>query len=149
MDIRIEPWPPERGRKLILVDGVKWGSVHMESHGAHGVTYHFRQDPEGSGYIRAKNTRFDVPHAVRLQSKRYRDADASTLEAALLQTVRELIEEGRMRDPAILRVEQQERASAMREAEEGRKQNEQRDYEARRGGPARGRAGPDGGRTHS
>jgi hypothetical protein len=117
MDIRIEPWPPERGRKSILVNGAKWGSVHMESHGVHGATYHFRQDPEGSGYVRAKNTRFDVPHAVRVESKRYRDANAPTLQQVLLETVSRLIKEGRLRDPAVLRAEQQERAAAMREAE--------------------------------
>ena len=35
-DIRIEPWPPSRGRRRILVDGVEWGSIHMEAHGCHG-----------------------------------------------------------------------------------------------------------------
>jgi hypothetical protein len=116
MDIRIEPWPPERGRKRILVNGVKWGSVQMESHGARGSTYHFRRDPEGSGYVPAKNTRFDVPHAVRFEPKRYRDELAPALEEVLLKTVRELIEEGRLRDPAVLTAAQQER-TAMREAE--------------------------------
>jgi hypothetical protein len=117
MDIRIEPWPPERGRKRILVDGVKWGSVHMESHGVRGAVYHFRQNPEGSGYVRAKNTRFDVLHAVRLEPKRYRDAEAPTPKGVLLKTVRELIEEGRLRDPAVLRAEQQERAGTVHEGE--------------------------------
>jgi len=120
MAIRIEPWPPERGRKRILVNGVKWGSVHMGSRGVHGVTYHFRQDPEGSGYVRAKNTRFDVLHAVRVEPERYRDENAPTLEEVLLKTVRDLIDEGRLRDPAVLRAEQQERGAGMREADDRR-----------------------------
>jgi hypothetical protein len=53
-DIRIEPWPGTdvRGRKRILVDGVKWGSIHMEGHGVHGPSYHFVQDGAGRLYRR-------------------------------------------------------------------------------------------------
>jgi hypothetical protein len=89
----------------------------MESHGVHVAAYHFRQDPEGNGYVRAKNIRFDVPHAVRLFSRSATAMQAPTLEEVLLKTVHELIEEGRLRDPAVLRAEQQERAALMRETE--------------------------------
>jgi hypothetical protein len=44
-DIRIEKYPPHRGRKRVMVDGVHWGTIEMSSHGTHGPCYGFRQEP--------------------------------------------------------------------------------------------------------
>ncbi len=34
---------PARGAKAIIVDGLQWGSIHRERHGARGSSYWFKQ----------------------------------------------------------------------------------------------------------
>jgi hypothetical protein len=130
-DIRIEPWPPTRGRKSIIVDGAKWGSVHMDTHGVHGPTYSFIQDGI-PGYLQEPSASGHFSHVigVRATSRKYRPKDEPPIESLILDKVRELIAAGRLRDPAVVKAEQQTRIDADRQRAAEIAAAEQREFEA-------------------
>jgi hypothetical protein len=44
LQIAITPDPGERGRKVIIVNGERWGTIHMQSAGANGSYWWFGQE---------------------------------------------------------------------------------------------------------
>jgi hypothetical protein len=132
-DIRIEPWPGIRGRKRILVDGVEWGSIHMESHGCHGPTYHFVQMGSNGGYLSEPSASGRSHHDISVQAtgKRRRQADEPPINQLLLYKIRELIEAGKLRDPAVVKGEQKREAEAMAARNAEIEAEERREFEAR------------------
>jgi hypothetical protein len=130
-DIRIEPWPPTRGRKSILVDGAKWGSVHMETHGVHGPTYNFVQDG-APGYIMepGANGRFHVI-SVRATNKRRRPGDEPPIEQLVFNKVHQLVAEGRLRDPVAAKADTDRRLAEAEAVRQRVAEKEQSEFEER------------------
>lgn len=107
MQITLEKYPPERGRKKIMVDGVQWGTVEMVGHGCHGPSYHFIQ--EGDTYWLSRITEGGYDQKVSVRGPRKHDLwkmetgrmPAETLEDRLLKTINELIAEGLLKHPEV------------------------------------------------
>lgn len=111
--IRIEPFPPFRGRKMILVDGEQWGSINMEQRGRHGVSYWFEQK---SKWHHGAITDPDLPkrwqgsnrlHPTikvdgdRIAERRRRgEAQIKPVEVRLLDKAVELVNRGLLKHPA-------------------------------------------------
>lgn len=115
--VAIEPFKRneyDRGSKVILVDGEKWGEYRMESHGMHGPSYH-ASDLHGPLYTGVKkfgrNKGDGIEHSfrptrekdVRRNNLYVRDDDKKkkfipTDEQLRLHAI-ELIESGVLRSP--------------------------------------------------
>lgn len=120
-DVRIEPWPgdgayPVRGRKKIMVDGVQWGTIHMESHGSGGVSYWFEQKGyQGAIQDPAKMAKHLRNSAIEVRvnnSRRARwgdDAPVMPTETRLLDQVNALIASNQLRHPEVVEREVAER----------------------------------------
>jgi len=129
-NIRIEPFPPNRGRKAILVDGERWGNIHMEQHGCWGSSYWFQQiGYDGAIYEEAGKSRLrQRPIEVRSDGKR------STLdygpflpmEVKLAIKARELVRRGLLRHPNVVTTEKAAAAERFRQhcADEAAKRRE-------------------------
>lgn len=138
-DIRIEPYPPERGRKAILIDGVRWGTIRMSQHGSRGSSFWFEQ--EGGQQIgrlvpsplKGKPERFAEVRVYgdKMQSRISRLSDPTPKPVAdrLLDAVKKLIAEGLLKDPAIVK---EERDVAKARFQAGRAESEAADLEERR-----------------
>lgn len=126
---------PVRGDRDIMVDGVKWGHVIMVGHGCHGPSYEF-YDAEGAGihqkFASGKLSTHSL-EAVRSVTRRRRfGADANdnrSTEERIMDRARELMEAGRMRDPAELLKDRQASAARYRARrdEEQKAEQETRD----------------------
>lgn len=119
VEVTILPWPPERGRKMIYVGGVAWGSIHMRGRGGSGNTYRFRQ-LEGAliqvpvGADRAGRERPFEVRGDKLE-RRYAEASHSNIDPRrhfpivlpvadrLLAAARHLVTHKLLRDPADVR----------------------------------------------
>lgn len=114
--ITIERDPRERGSKLILVDGAHWGTITMKSHGA-ANSYFFHQKGQMGAIERPSPGTPGRTHEVRvlgdkLHKKRIEPTHPDfhkTVTERLLLEVRCLIAEGRLRDPAEVKAEQETR----------------------------------------
>jgi hypothetical protein len=141
-DIRIEPFPPERGRKRIIVDGVHWGTIEMSSHGRQGAKYSFRQEPffGAAVYWPAEPTKpgqrwASKPHVIAVWGDKVakRDADYAKkpppppLDERLLTTAREIVERKLLRHPDEIRREREARIASVR----GRDEADERERNAK------------------
>lgn len=118
MEIIIEKWPGERGRKKILVDGVEYGAVFMTQHGCHGPRYHFvqkggdaiteEQDQEGRKFYR--------PRLVEVHKSKWRNEDTRTIEEIIAAKARELIESGLLLSPEAFEAKEAKALAETREA---------------------------------
>ncbi len=111
--IKIEPWPGEhiRGRKTIMVDGVQWGSIHMQSCGPTGVYYTFCEN--GTGEITEEVASAYPGHSPRNvvirvwgEKQHFRNLERGEapkpLDLRLLDMVVVLIENGQLRHPDVV-----------------------------------------------
>lgn len=110
----------DRGERIILVDGVRWGRTHMKWHGCNGTTVTFSQeageeicDIRGNGeYQRAiaVSVRSQGRHERRVwKDGRYIDnPEFKTTEELATIKAQELVAAGRLRDPEIVKRERAE-----------------------------------------
>jgi hypothetical protein len=94
------------GERIIVVDGVRWGRTIVQSKGPLGQIHRFHQDG-GEGFIMDvyPPSRFNRFTEVRSLKMRMRNRDFRTTEEAVLAKARELVADGLLRDPAIVRRE--------------------------------------------
>lgn len=114
----VKPAPGEsgfdRGERIIMVDGTRWGRTHVRHHGCHGTSHHFEQD-EGNMLTRKPD---DQEHwkeynwvDIRSMKKRWSNREEwRSTEELVLAKARELVEAGRLRDPKIVKAEGEEAA---------------------------------------
>jgi hypothetical protein len=86
----------DRGRKAIMVDGVRWGTVEMVGHGCHGPSYSIIQsDGEGTGVD-------CVAERIRAPRKRW-DQPKIPVERVLIPEIERLISSEKLLHPDVLR----------------------------------------------
>lgn len=116
----------EGGERVILVNGVRWGRTCVARHGVWGTSHTFEQDGgdripaiEGESRDRSKYVQ------VRSMTKRRMRDDTKwrPTEEMVLEKARELVASGRLRDPAVVKLE------AKQEHERWLAEREQRDRE--------------------
>lgn len=111
-----------RGERVILVDGIQWGRTRVEHHGPNGTSHTFEQEG-GEVIIDKSDVRY--PQYVKVRTGRRgrlgrSDRDWRPTEEMVLEKVGELIANGKLRHPDIVRAEQQA----------AREQRRHRDHEA-------------------
>lgn len=141
LTIRIEPWPPVRGRKRIMVDGVHWGTAEMHGHGGQGISYTFEQKGEIGTIIRPSSRLGDRASPIRVYSdkiaehmRRGGEPPIKPLEERMLDAVRDMIAKGLLRHPDVVLREHNEaeaRWQAKREREKA--ETRKRDLDTARG----------------
>lgn len=111
----------DRGERLIMVDGKRWGRTRVKWRGCHGTVTTFEQDQAGEIVEKSSGGRYE--HAISVRSMGRRDKtvwkdgrivanpDFKTSEELALIKARELVAAGKLRDPAKVRAEN-EAASA-------------------------------------
>lgn len=98
----------DRGERIIMVDGARWGRTIVTHHGMHGTKHVFLQD-NGEVILDDPNARHPQEVAVRsMRKRRWREGEWRPTEEMVLEKARELVEAGKLRDPAVVRREQQE-----------------------------------------
>lgn len=128
MQIVIEPYQNHlrKGRKAIMVDGVRWGVIEMDSHGVHGASYWFRQEGGEAIYEACKNFRGeDSARMVKVWGDKHHRNDnggAKPFPERLAETVESLIDRKLLRHPDIVRALSAE--AHRQETEERRKAEE-------------------------
>lgn len=154
LDIQIVADKAARGRKAIMVDGTRWGTIHMHSAGANGAYYWFEQIGDHGGICRQgprhwKGSNRTTSHPVKVwgnktamrqagvwrnaigeAAKAERDAFPS-VEARLMTETQKLIAEGLLRDPAVVEDEQRRASEAHRKREARRDAEELAEFEVR------------------
>lgn len=114
----------DRGERIIMVDGVRWGRTHVKSRGMHGFQYTFEQE-HGDVIGRTSAGRFHeeiVRSASERHGRRFIDGeyrlpdDWKSTEELVHAKVVELVESGMLRDPKIVAAEN-EAASKRRAAQ--------------------------------
>lgn len=108
----------ERGERIIMVDGVRWGRTRVKSHGSRGTTTTFEQHG-GEALLAERNKRWSEI-GVRSMNKRHeriqaigahdanRNGGWRPTEELVLEKVRELVENGKLRHPDIVKAEQEQ-----------------------------------------
>lgn len=137
MNIEIKPYQSDlrKGRKAIIVDGVRWGVIEMDSHGVHGASFWFRQEGGQAIYESCTNFRGEpAARMVKVWGEKHHKHDtpaAKPFPERLAETVKRLIDQKLLRHPDIVRALS---AEAHREENERRKQaeyKEQQEFEKR------------------
>jgi hypothetical protein len=126
--VDIIPYPPQRGRRAILVDGNRWGVITISNLGPRGASYHFYQEGNGKAVpppgpverLIASAPPQLVVHgdaiAIKSRGKTYIPLEERLLAAAILA-----VKDGRLSSPDAVR-------AAAAAAEEKRRQ-EQEEYD--------------------
>lgn len=133
MNIEIKPYQNDlrKGRKAIIVDGVRWGVIEMDSHGVHGASYWFRQEGGQAIYEPCKD--FHGNPSARMvkvwgdKHHRHDPTPAFPFPERLAATVQMLIDRQLLRHPDIVRALS---AEFHRQENEKRKQAERAEEEA-------------------
>lgn len=111
-----------RGERLIMVNGVAWGRTNIHHHGPRASSYTFSQmhssDPNDGQEIGDMGKSGRYFNAIEVRNKKpspfskevHRPTDEIVLEKAM-----ELIAAGRLRDPAIVAAEVEQRRTIIRE----------------------------------
>jgi len=93
----------ERGERIILVDGVRWGRTHCTWHGCWGTRITIRQD--NGGCIADENG------PIEIRSGRKGRWDEESTDNKVLKKVQELVAAGKLRDPKIVQAENEKAAA--------------------------------------
>ncbi len=123
----------DRGERLIMVDGVRWGRTHVSSHGVHGQRHTFQQQDGGKIIVdpKSKHAR-EVSVSSKERGRSIFDSSPKpTTEEKVLATVRELVATGKLRDPAIVRAENAESMKLYRAQQEAGKAREEAEFLAK------------------
>lgn len=103
------------GERMILVDGVRWGRTIVSRHGCHGTRHKFQQDG-GEVLVDDPNKRYPQATSIRSVKRHHYDKEphVPTLERVLAKAI-ELVNSCKLRDPAVVRAEQQAAMARHRE----------------------------------
>ena len=133
--ITLVPKPLNRGDKLIYVDGVVWGSVIMNRHGARGASYNFSVPGHGLIYRNGSDAWNRTAVQVNSDTKARRRCPPGTVLAPfadrLMDTIRELIATGALRHPDAVRQEAEAAAEKERAEKEEHKEKQDREWSDR------------------
>lgn len=100
----------DRGERIIMVDGVRWGRTIVTSHGCHGTKHRFQQD-HGEVIIEKPDARYPQEVAVRSHKRQKWLGDKDTwrpTEEVVLEKAKELVASGKLRHPDVVKKEQDE-----------------------------------------
>jgi hypothetical protein len=122
----------DRGERIIVVDGVRWERTSVSSHGVHGQKHTFIQE---HGETLGEVSKHGYFHAFEVRSSRKRrwgsnDDFRPTLEV-VLDKVKELISEGKLRDPATVKAERDDVRERMRAQASARQTAEEQEFKDR------------------
>ena|SRR5579871_1044214 len=143
MDIRIARFPDinehgydrHPGRKAIVVDGVRWGRIEMTRHGVWGTAYTFHQEGEHNAISRHGADGEEHEVEVRSEGRRAKYQSSKTvpepIEKRLLAEAKALVNDGLLRNPEIVRTEQEAFEARRREQHEKMEATEAAAFEAR------------------
>jgi hypothetical protein len=122
--VAILPYPPQRGRKRIIVDGEPWGAIHPEFHGCNGVSYWFQQWNQ-PGAITDQNDK-NRAVTVRAGGRHRRSINPADAGELLLAKAIELVERRLLKHPSTVKLEQKAAHKRLQEllAAEAREQHE-------------------------
>lgn len=108
----------DRGERLILVNGVRWGRTRVTYHGCHGTKHTLCQDGDGP-VIENPGAKYERESAVRsVKFRRWTGEPQVKTEDLVIAKAAELVAAGRLRDPATVRREHAEAAKLYREQQE-------------------------------
>jgi hypothetical protein len=96
----------DRGERIIMVDGVRWGRTIVTMHGCHGTKHVFYQD--GGEIITADRGRHTSEIAIRSEKRQKWLGDKDTwrpTEERVLEKARELVATGKLRHPDVVKKE--------------------------------------------
>jgi hypothetical protein len=119
-----------RGQKKILVDGVIWGIIHFEQRGIWGSKYWFSQQGDHGAICdpNDKNTYGDPRQIYVRSGGRHAKPDDKPTDVKLTEAVADLLERGLLRDPIVVRKENEEWRKKIEENQRRAKERErQRD----------------------
>jgi hypothetical protein len=97
----------DRGERIIVVDGVRWGRTVVTYHGCHGTAHKFRQE---GGDILCENPNARYPREIAVRSvkrRRWTGDPWRPTHEAVLEKARELVAIGKLRHPDIVKAEHQ------------------------------------------
>lgn len=121
----------DRGERVITVNGQPWGRTLVSHHGVHGAQYRIKQ-LNGEPIIKDPNAKY--PREVSISSSRFRarrERDMRPTEEVIIETARELVAAGRLRDPAVVKAEQVARAVRYRERQAEGERREAAEFRAK------------------
>ena len=127
----------DRGERIILVDGARWGRTSVTTHGRHGMRYRFLQDGRSEVIEeRANNSTYKVPATVWGDKVARRHAygnnkPVAPVEERIIEKVREMIETGLLRDPVVVRGDIEEEARQYRAQRADARRAEEAAFHAR------------------
>lgn len=94
----------DRGERIIMVDGVRWGRTHVAYHGCNGTTHTFQQE---NGHVIEERPGERYPGEVSVRSMRrrgyFRDKTWRPTEELVLEKARELVEASRLKHPDVVK----------------------------------------------
>lgn len=109
----------DRGERIILIDGVRWGRTHMQWRGCHGTETTFSQEHGKKIGTVSKGGYFHpirVMSATARRSRRWIEgkgyvlpSDFQTTEQRTVSRIAELIYDGQLRHPEIVQAETAQR----------------------------------------
>lgn len=128
-----------RGRKAIMVDGVRWGRINMAQRGCHGSVYTFEQELGETILVGKHHNELRVwseGQKIKRQSWDKRIVPGhqdyvAPLEDRLMETVQSLIKDQKLRDPTVVKSEQEEAHTRYLERRAEQEREETENFEAR------------------
>lgn len=103
----------DRGERIIMVDGARWGRTIVTSHGCHGTKHVFKQD---RGEV-LMDSKYPTEIAIRSQKRRHWDSADKwrPTEEMVLEKAKELVVTGKLRDPTIVQREHEKAMERFRQ----------------------------------
>jgi hypothetical protein len=98
----------DRGERIIVVDGARWGRTIVTYHGVHGTTHTFVQ--HHGGEIEGAS--------VKSEKRRWNKEGWRPTEDRVLEKVRELVSGGQLRHPDVVKAENEQAAERYRKQRE-------------------------------
>lgn len=125
----------DRGERAIMVDGIRWGRTKVAWRGRHGTATTFVQEG-GHTLIENPGAKFEREITIRSTGKfeRRRSSESNpfkTTEQQTLAKVIELVANGTLRDPAVVRAENERRMDEWRAGRAIAQQEEDAEFRRR------------------
>lgn len=119
----------DRGERIILVDGERWGRTIVRWHGCNGTSTSFRQD---GGEEIGRTSKYGYFHAVTVRSSGRRPwhdkGEWKSTDQLVLDKVHELIAEKKLRPPAVVKAEAEAARARWRQQQAEREQREAAEF---------------------
>lgn len=119
-----------RGERYIVVDGVRWGRTIVSYHGVHGTSHAFRQE---GGDLIGELSKGGYFHEVSVRSEKkrlFQEDKWRPTEEKVMEKIRDLIRDGRLRHPDIVRAEAAETNRQINEKRKEIDRKKQEQFEA-------------------